>query len=134
MNFIKHIFSYDFLLYINRVHLERVDTVFAVIAALLIVVAIATRIYMYFEKHIVRYQLFSRVWRLCLTVGLLGAVWYGARYQLVGWFGTHLAFILLLLVGLVWAGYILKYYLRSYKKEKTHWDHKQLKDKYLKMA
>ena len=134
MNFIKHIFSYDFLIYINRVRLDNTDTTFAVIAAVLIVAAIAIRVYMYFEKHIVRYQLLSRVWRMSLTIGLLGAVWYGARYQLVGWFGTHLAFILLMLVGVVWAGYILKYYLQSYKKEKSHWDHKQLKDKYLKMA
>lgn len=134
MNFIKHIFSYDFLIYINRVRLDGTDTAFAIVAAVLIAVAIAIRVYMYFEKHIVRHQLLARLWYMCLTIGLLGAVWYGARYQLVGWFGTHLAFILLILMGVVWSGYILKYYLRSYKKERSHWDHRQIKDKYLKMV
>jgi hypothetical protein len=35
---------------------------------------------------------------------------------------------------LVWAGYIARYMLTHYAKDKQQWEHRQLKEKYLKMA
>jgi hypothetical protein len=133
MNFLKHIFSYDFLIYINRVQLERVDKVFALGSAVIVALALVIRIVISMQRGHIRVQLLQRFWRLFLTMGLLGLVWFGARYELVSGFGSHLAFLLLVVIGLIWLGYIVRYWLTTYKRECVAWEHKQQKDRYLKM-
>jgi hypothetical protein len=64
-------------------------------------------------------------------MGMAGLIWVGARYQLVGLFGTHLAFIVLLIVAGVWKLFIVKYQLKMYSAEKMAWEKQQLKAKYL---
>lgn len=134
MNFLKHLFSYDFLFYINRVRLERVDKVFLVLSVAALVFAIFLWLWRRFDAHEVRRAVTKRVFRLSGTFGLLGAFWFAMRYELVSWVGTHAAFLILLVCSAVWAGFICRYLLSAYAKDRQQWEHKQLKEKYLKMA
>lgn len=133
MNFLKHFFSYDFLLYINRVRLERVDKLFLVLAVLSVVAALVVRARARYERHAVRKDLQLRVWRLYLTFGLLGLVWFFFRYELIQWFGTHAAYLILVLAAVVWKLRIARYWYVRYDLDKAAWERKQLKDKYLHM-
>lgn len=131
MEKLKYLYSYDFLFYINRVRLETADYVFAGIAAGLVGLAIVLRVVSWKNKHVVCKKLLMRWYRMSLTIGLLGIVWCGARYEYIRWFGTHTAFLILLVIGLVWTGYIVRYWLAGYRVEKTAWEKQQLKQKYL---
>lgn len=134
MNFLKHLFSYDFLFYINRVRLERVDKAFAALAVVALFLAVLLWLWARVDAHLVRKAVTQRVYRLLATFGLVGLLWFSMRYELVSWLGTHAAFLLLVISCLVWAGYIARYMLTHYAKDKQQWEHRQLKEKYLKMA
>ena len=126
MNFIKHFFSYDFQIYINRVRFETVDKVFIGLAALLCVLAIAAWVSKRVASNPVTKRLMDRWFVWAGSMGVAGLVWAGARYQLVGLFGTHLAFIILLIVAVVWKLYIVKYMFKVYPGEKAAWEKQQL--------
>jgi hypothetical protein len=131
MNYIKHIFSYDFLFYVNPVRLGVTDQVFAGAAVLAIVVAIIAKLYVRFSKNEVSRKLAHRLSVLFATVGALGVLWYGARYQNANVFGTRFAFLCIAVVGLVWFSFIAKYWWKQYRPEKLAWEKEQVKLKYL---
>lgn len=131
MNAIKKFFSYDFQFYVNPIRIETVDQIFAGIALCAIVLAIAFKVRVRFAKNEISKNFFSRLVRLFATVGILGVVWYGLRYQNVNLFGSHFMFLLLLAIGLVWFGFIAKYWWKHYAMERTAWEKEQLKMKYL---
>lgn len=131
MNLIKHFFSYDFQIYINRVRLETVDKVFIGLAVLLCVLAVAAWVTKRVVGNPITKKLMNRWFVWAASMGVAGLVWAGARYQLVGLFGTHLAFIILLIVAGVWKLYIVKYMFKTYPAEKAAWEKQQLKAKYL---
>lgn len=131
MNIIKNIFSYDFLFYVNRVRLETVDWIFAGIAAGLLVLGIIFLIRMKFTKNPVVKKFAQRVVSLSFTTGILGALWFGARYQNANFFGSHFVFLLVVLVGILWLYYVLRYRVTLYGQERRTWEKEQLKLKYL---
>lgn len=132
MHIFKQFFSYDFLIYLNRIRIEKIDIVFASIAVGLLVLGIIVRIVSWRSSHKVRKSMLLRFARLFVTIGIMGLVWYGARYQLVAWFGTHLTYVIILLIGLVWTGFLLRYVFGSYFSEKQAWEKEQQKLKYIK--
>ena len=132
ISLLKHIFSYDFMFYVNPVHLSRVDTLFGLIAGLSIVVSIACKGAMRFSKNDVFTKLVHRYFRLSATVGIVGALWYGLRYQNIDIFGSHFVFILLLVIAAIWKFYIVRYWFAKYRSEKDAWEKEQIKRKYLK--
>lgn len=76
-------------------------------------------------------HLVSRFWHLFLTIGLLMLLWVGFRYENIPWLSARIVAFALALIGLIWLGYILKYWLRIYPGEKRVWGDKLLKQKYL---
>jgi hypothetical protein len=131
MNQIKQFFSYDFLFGINRVRLETVDYIFGGLVLAWLIAAIVFRIMAWRTKHAVCHKLIMRWYRWSATIGLLGLLWCGARFEYIRWFGTHAAFLILVIVAIVWKAYILRYWFGSYKTEKAAWEHEQQKQKYL---
>jgi pheromone shutdown protein TraB len=129
---VKHFFSYDFQIYINRIRFETVDKIFAGLAILLCVFAIVVWITQRVSANPITKKLLAKWFAWAGTMGLIGLVWLGARYQLVALFGTHLAFLIVLVIAGVWKLYILKYMYRVYPAEKAAWEKQQLKNKYLK--
>lgn len=131
LSFIKHIFSYDFLFYVNPVHLSRIDTIFGLIAGVGIVASIVCRLMMRFAQNPIAKSLWRRFFRLYATVGIAGAIWYGLRYQNIDIFGSHFTFIVLLVIAAIWKFYIVKYWFTKYAAEKQAWEKEQLKLKYI---
>ena len=131
MKFLKHFFSYDFQFYINRISIETVDRVFALVAAGLIVIAIVLHLYARFQKHPVSKRLYKRLFKIVLSIGILEAVWYAARFENISLFGTHFTFLLILLVGIAWVIPALRYRWGAYAQEVKAWDKEQIKQKYL---
>jgi pheromone shutdown protein TraB len=128
----KHFFSYDFQIYINRIRFETVDKVFVGLAIAFCLLALVAWIAKKATGNPVTQRLMGRWFVWAGTVGLAGLAWSGARYQLVGLFGTHLAFLILLVAAGIWKLYIVKYMFRTYPAEKAAWEKQQLKEKYLK--
>ncbi|MBL8031576.1 MAG: hypothetical protein JNK33_04620 [Candidatus Doudnabacteria bacterium] len=127
----KYFFSYDFQIYINRIRFETVDKVFVGLAIAFCVFALAVWIAKKVSGNPVTQRLLGRWFIWAGAIGLAGLLWSGARYQLVGLFGTHLAFLILLVVAAVWKLYIIKYMFQLYPVEKAAWEKQQLKERYL---
>ena len=127
MNF----FSYDFLFTLNTVTVERVDKIFAAVAISFVVVAIAFKLSARVTPNVVKGNLLKRLFKLTGTIGILEALWYGARFENIRFFGTHFTYILILLVGLIWFVFILVYRIRHYPRERMEWERQQIKMKYL---
>ena len=128
---LKHFFSYDFLFYINRARLEQTDQVFAVIAVSLLVIAVVLKVLTRVRKDPISKKLLRRFTAIFATIGVLELAWYGTRYQNITFFGTHFAFLLVLIAGIAWTMPGLWYWLRKYRVEKAVYDKEQIKLKYL---
>lgn len=68
---------------------------------------------------------------LTLSTGLSGLIWFGIRYENTPIFGSRYWAGLILLVGLIWLGFFLKYMVFDYKKGKAEYEREMLKNKYL---
>lgn len=132
MNYVKQFFSYDFQFYVNPVRLDTVDQVFAGISAALIIAAIVCKLTERYGKNSITNKLVRRLANVFGTVGILGVLWYGARYQNVNVLGSHFMFFVIACVGLVWFAYIATYCWKQYRPEKLAWEKEQVKQKYLK--
>lgn len=133
MNLLKYIFSSEFLFFINRVIVERVDYGFLYFSLGLLVLGLVAWLFKrrYKRANPLLAGFFARLVNLFTTVGILGVLWFGVRYEAVRWLGTHFAFLLILLVALVWLGFILKYRLLVYPKERQKAEKEAIKNKYL---
>ncbi len=133
MNYIKHIFTKDFLFQVNSVNLETVDKIFLAVSLFGIVFAVGLWVWRRVDTNKVRKAIVDRYKNLSFTFGLLGVLWFTLRYENVAWFGTHFAFILLLAVVGIWKIFLVKYLLFRYSKDVAVWEREQLKNKYLAM-
>jgi hypothetical protein len=129
--FLQRFFSTEYLFQINRVALTRADKVFLIIGLALVAIAVVVRIAMFFMKDRLKRGLFSRFFNLILTIGLLEVLWYGLRYEHVVFFGSHFVALIFLLIGLVWLGFIIKYWWKVYPLEKEKMRKENVKLKYL---
>lgn len=133
MNYIKYLFTKDFLFHVNSVRLETVDRVFLVASLLGLVFGVGLWIWMRVDTNLVRRAVVRRYKALSFTFGLLGVLWFALRYENVAWFGSHFAFILLLVVVGIWKIFLAKYLMFHYCKDLAVWEREQVKNKYLEM-
>ncbi len=127
MNF----FSTQFLFQINRIQIELIDEAFLYIGIALAVLAVVFRLGARFAPSPVDAKYRSKFFKLFLTIGLFEVVWFGARAQLIRFFGTHFVALLVLLIGLVWLVWVVVKIIRNYRREKQVWEKGELKKKYL---
>ncbi len=128
---VKQYFTSQYLFEIDRVTLHRSDKAFVLAGIIAVVLAVAFRILAIFAHNPVVKRLILRLFNLVLFVGLAEVVWFGARYQNIRFFGSHFVAMLILLIGLVWFGFIAKYFFGKYKAELESWQKQQIKLKYL---
>ena len=76
-------------------------------------------------------ELWRKIGRLTLTIGLLEAFWFGLRYEGAQWFGTRATAAAFVVIGLIWLGFIIKYYFSMHRVKKRAWEKEQIKLKYL---
>lgn len=127
----KHFLSYDFWFYVNPVTLSRADKVFVLVAGTLVLLGLVFLIIAWRATTPISKRLLSRFRTCFLTIGIVSALWFFIRFENVRALGTHFVFALIMLVGLVWFGYIFFYLIRRYRSEIRAWEKEQLKLKYL---
>lgn len=76
-------------------------------------------------------NLWNRFFHLFATTGVLMIFWAAMRFENIPWLGTHILVLGIILTGAVWFGFIARYYLTGFKKQKQAWDQDQIKRKYL---
>lgn len=115
----------------NPLSLSRSDYIFFGLALIFLVAAI------FFKLLVLRKAssdpkryLFSRFFHSFLTTSLFVFVWVGARFENIPWLSTHFLVLTLFLIWFVWMGFIVKYLLKDYRKQKQLWDEETLKQKY----
>ena len=127
----KKLISLDYLLHVNSVMLTRSDKLFFVIGAVFVIVAIVLKVAALSAPNPVDAIVRNKFYKMFLSIGLAEVVWFGARYENVKFFGSHLIALLILLVGLAWFVKLLISLLRNYRGDKTVWEKEQVKLKYL---
>jgi hypothetical protein len=75
--------------------------------------------------------LLNRFYHLFLTIGLLVFLWAGLRFENIPWLGTHVVVLGLLLIFLVWLGFIAVYLAWKYPKFFRAWRDEKTRQKYL---
>lgn len=134
MHTLKYLVSREFLFYINPIRFEVADKIFFALVALALVAAVGLYIGARLHGVPAWKRFLKQLATLSLSFGLVGLLWTGCRYELVPWFGTHAAFLVLLIVGGVWKSVVVWRFLRSYKSQLAEWRKTQTKEKYLAMS
>ncbi len=122
------------MFYINPIRFELADTVFFAAVAVALVAAVGLYAAARFQRVPAWKRFLTRLSVATAVFGIAGAVWAGCRYELVPWFGTHFAFLLLAVCAGIWKVKIIWSFCRSCKAELAAWNKAALKDKYLSMS
>ncbi len=118
-------------LFSNAVIFTRSDKMFFVGGIVAVVLSIVFKVASLRAPNPVDKKLRARFYHLLLTIGIFEIVWFGFRYQNVTFFGSHFVALAILLIGLIWLICIAVAIFKNYKKDKSEWDKKQVKQKYL---
>ena len=102
---------------------------FGGLVALSILVWLANKL---FVRHEVTKKLLSRYANAIFWFGILGAIWFAFRYQSIPIFSKRIVAGGVILIGIVWLGFITWYFIRKFFKEKREYDYNQVKNKYIK--
>lgn len=113
----------------SMIHLS--DKVFLLAGAVLIVLAIAAFVYSKLIDNKFLALVASRVAKIFFTIGILEVIWFGLRYQLVQVFGTRFVAVLILLTGLVWLYFPIRYLITHYKEDMERAQREASREKYL---
>lgn len=128
---LKQFFSTKFLFEINRVMIEPVDKIFALIGATAVLVAVIFKLAAIYAPTEVDKKYRQKFFKLFMTIGLSLVIWYGARMELIRFFGTHFVALAVLLTGFLCLVWLLVKMFKNYKEEKQQWQKEQIKLKYL---
>ncbi len=128
---LKTIFTSQFLFQINRVQVEPIDKLFLFLGLVALIIAGILKLAQKFALSPIDAKLRGKLFGPFLFLGLAQIVWYGARVQLVRFFGSHFLAILLLLIFLVWLGALIFRGIKTYQTDKLQWEKEQVKIKYL---
>lgn len=113
----------------SMIHLS--DRIFLLIAIVLLVLGIFFFLFAWFSKNQFLSRVAGRVSKIFITIALLEGLWYALRYQLVQVFGTKAAAVLILVVGLVWLYWPIKYLIKNYKVDMAEAQRAASREKYL---
>lgn len=125
------VFSKDFWFGIDRAVIHTSDKAFLYIGAGLVALAIITLIYARFSKNHFLGRVAVRFSKIFITIGLLEGLWYLLRIQYVAALGTRTVALVLLIWGLVWAYFPIKYLLKNYKFDMEKAQREMSREKYL---
>ena len=75
--------------------------------------------------------LLSRIFHLFFTMGIFLLIWVGARFENAPGLSLHIFPLFLLLIFIIWAGAIGRYYFTRHRPAVKVWEEEKLKAKYL---
>jgi len=100
---------------------------FVVLFALGIVLWILAK----YQEHKVNLKLVRKLNSFSFWIGFSGLVWALLRYENTPVFALRMWAGIVLVCGIIWFLFILKYLLMNYFKEKKEYDYLQIKNKYI---
>jgi hypothetical protein len=107
------------------------DYIFMGYAAFLIVLGIVLLVYRRSTKDRLKKDLIRRWYYFAFTIGILGLIWTGLRYELVRVLSTRFMIVLIYFIGDLWILWLLKYSFVDYKKNRQITDREEQKRKYM---
>lgn len=136
MNFIKNInwselATKEFWFYIDRATIHFSEMAFVYLAGILIVLGIIFILFARFTKNKFLALAAIRFAKIFFTIGILEGIWFGLRYQYAQVLGTKFVAALIVLWGLVWLYWPIKYLLTNYKIDMAEAQRAASRDKYL---
>lgn len=85
----------------------------------------------FFVTHPVVQHLIQRTVNSLFWMGLIGAVWFGFRYQIIPILSKRVVAGGIILIWLIWVGFIKYYFWFRFFKDKQEYDYTQVKNKYI---
>jgi hypothetical protein len=122
----------SFWFQMNYLEMHQSDRLFGVAGLALIVLAIIAYIYARFVNNVFLTKVAKRIAKIFLTIGIFEVIWLGLRYEYVQALGTHIVALLILIVGLIWLYYPIKYLITHYKIDMAEAQRAASREKYLK--
>ncbi len=116
----------------NPAAVSRSDVIFLWAGALMVALAILAKILaLRAERESPSRFLWNRFFHNFLTMGILVLLWAGARYENIPWLAAHIVVLGLLLIALIWLGFIGRYLFAKHRLQSKTWEAEKLKRKYL---
>jgi hypothetical protein len=128
---IKQLTDYYFWFTQPTAVLIKADKFLAGTFAILVILAIIVWLLVFFIKHEIIKNLVQRIMYLSLTIGLSGLFWFVLRYENTPIFSNRYWAGLILVLGIIWLVFILKFVLFNLSQAIGEYDHEILKKKYL---
>lgn len=107
------------------------DNLFLAISAVLFFVGIALVLFKHATHNRLKKHLIARWYTWALTIGTLGLLWAGLRYQLVQVLSVRFVIILIFIGAVIWKGYLVKYTLTDYRKQREQAKYEEQRRKYM---
>ncbi len=96
-----------------------------------IILAIVLKLSERFVINKVKAKLIDRLFYHLLTIGISGLVWFGFRYENTQIFAMRAWAGLVLLTGLVWFLFVIKYLIFKFSTELKEYEHTLIRNKYI---
>lgn len=137
MNFIKNINWHDFItskfwFYIDRAQIHPSEKAFLYIGIGLVVLGILFLIFARFNKNQFLVKVAIRFAKIFLTIGVVEGIWFLLRFEYAQVLGTKFVAALILLWGIIWLYWPIKYLLIHYKLDMAEAARAASREKYLK--
>lgn len=116
---------------IDRARIHPSEKAFLYLAIVLIVLGILFLVYAKLSKNQFLMRVSIRFAKIFFTIGIAEAIWFGLRYQYAQVIGTKFVAMLIVLWGLVWLYWPIKYLLKNYKADMAEAQRAASRDKYL---
>lgn len=85
----------------------------------------------YFYKHPFVKGLLTRFRNVCLFLGVTGLLWFGFRYENTPIFARRFWALIIVIIALIWLGFIFKYLFLEYFEAKREYDWKEQNSRYM---
>ena len=129
---LRHFFTRDYLFAPSFSGINSLSDIFYTAVALILLIAgIVIWVARNKTKNPLKKELYLKWRRLCLTIGILGAIWVFLRYEGIAVLGVHWVIWALGLIGIIWAAYIVNWYRKVYKVKNVEFEKEQQKKKYI---
>jgi len=124
-------FDLNFWFSIPSLRLQTGDLILGYIFAGITILSIMTWISRMFVQHEIKRKFLRKVFSLLFSIGLLGLFWFVLRFESTPIFSTRYWVGLVILAGLIWLGFVVKYFVFNFQRERREHDEDKLKKKYL---
>jgi hypothetical protein len=107
------------------------DKIFLYIFAALVLVSILFRVAAWLVRNKEDKKLLMKVWHWAFWIGISGLLWFAMRNENTPIFGRRYWAGIVIIAGIIWLLFILKYLIFNYPKLRSEYFKQQVKNKYI---